>query len=450
MFDTRRLTKEWIQFLKNNQIVSGSDPATGKLHYKKKVTPDMVTQFLETKTDFDEETIAKVIHSVLSNKATSPAPDPTPGPEKKKYNNDDAEDIPFREVPRDAPAVPGKPQQLAAPTPQEPEAPAAKKAPRKLSSTDAAIRKRSARTPGGKAFTQMQQSLAPTAKRRGKLKEDIGEEVGYELDEKDVEAIFGMLASNQPENTPSNKSQERQPAPPSSMLPPDPAHREAKKQENIKKLKRLVRDGMSPFQRQALWRALNESVLTEAQIEPSDVNAVFKDAYKIRDASTKGLGGTIRAGLGKINKGLQKDKLEISDLQQAWKDAGYPDDTRDIEEILKDHGFGPKEIHKIFTQVFGTGTHEDDTVSSPAIIKIADYVKANDFRDEMVAFLQKEFAEELGIEQKTPGIFKRMFGRKATTEDIRQIFTSVLQEERTMRAALIKEQGFRLLGRNRK
>ena len=454
--DIKRLTRDWIQFLKNNQIVSGTSDPSGKLQYKKKVTADNLSHFLDTKTDFDEETINKVIQSVLSNKAPAPPSAGEPAPKQsKKYSNDDAEDVPYRDIPKNAPVANEPPRlpapQSVAPVPQPderqdaptPEQPANR--PQKRSDTDNAIRKRNARSPGGNAFSQMQQHLAPTKKRRGKpVTEDITDEVSPELGEKDVEAIFKLLASSQPAAaaTPEPSSAPQIAGPETSAAQPNPAE--------ISKLKRIVRDKMSPAQRKALWRALNESFIFEAQIEPSDINAVFKDAYKLRDASTQGIKGAVNTGLGKINKGLQKNKIELADLQQAWKDAGYPDDTRDISKILKDYGFGDKEVNKIFSQVFGDEIdHGSETVSSSAATEIAAYAKKHNLKDALVAFMEQEFGEELGIEQKK-GMFSRMFGKKATTEDIRQIFTSILQEERTMRDVLIKEQGFRLLGRNRK
>ena len=45
---------------------------------------------------------------------------------------------------------------------------------------------------------------------------------------------------------------------------------------------------------------------------------------------------------------------------------------------------------------------------------------------------------------------KKMFNRKATTEEVRQIFTAILLEERTMLSTRIKEQEKSLLGRSRK
>src|ERR1700679_2198321 len=65
-----KLIRDWIQFLKNNQIVSmNSDTATGLLKYKKPVTAALVQQFLSTKSDFDPQQISDVIKQVSFGKS---------------------------------------------------------------------------------------------------------------------------------------------------------------------------------------------------------------------------------------------------------------------------------------------------------------------------------------------------------------------------------------------
>jgi hypothetical protein len=63
------------------------------------------------------------------------------------------------------------------------------------------------------------------------------------------------------------------------------------------------------------------------------------------------------------------------------------------------------------------------------------------------SFLEHEFANELGLEKEQK---KGWFGQKATNEDVRQIFTSMIQEERTARIHLIKQEEQTQLGRQRK
>jgi len=172
--------------------------------------------------------------------------------------------------------------------------------------------------------------------------------------------------------------------------------------------------------------------LTEAEVSPPDVKAIFKGATDLRSRPS---------GFGRIFKSLRKDKIELSDLQQAWKDDGFSDDTRDIKRILLDHGFSETEIKTVFAEVFGKSDSEagyEEPVGSPIINKIAEYAKQKGLSDSLIAFLEREYADELGIK------------KRATTEDIRHIFTRILEEERPNRHLLIKEQEKTQFGRKRK
>ena len=172
--------------------------------------------------------------------------------------------------------------------------------------------------------------------------------------------------------------------------------------------------------------------VNESQINTPDVKAIFKGATDLRNNPS---------GLGKMFKSLRKDKIELSDLQQAWKDGGFSDDTRDIKRILLNQGFSEKEIQTVFAEVFGksdTDAGYEEPVASPVINKIAEYAKKNGLTDSLIAFMEQEFAEELGT------------GKKATTEDIRHIFTRILEEDRPNRHLLIKEQEKTQFGRKRK
>jgi len=171
--------------------------------------------------------------------------------------------------------------------------------------------------------------------------------------------------------------------------------------------------------------------IVESEITPPDIKAIFKGAADLRNKPS---------GFGKIFKSLRKDKIEVSDLQQAWKSEGFPDDTRDIERILAGFGFDKKEINRVFSDVFGK-TDDDgyqEPVASPTIMKIATYAKKNGLADSLIAFMEKEFADELGL------------GKKITTEDIRSIFQQIAQTDRPNRQFLIREQEQTHLGRKRK
>ena len=61
--------------------------------------------------------------------------------------------------------------------------------------------------------------------------------------------------------------------------------------------------------------------------------------------------------------------------------------------------------------------------------------------------MAQEFGEELGIAQPKK---RGWFGRKAVTEQVREIFTTIVQEERTERMQLMKQQEQIHLGRTRK
>jgi hypothetical protein len=174
------------------------------------------------------------------------------------------------------------------------------------------------------------------------------------------------------------------------------------------------------------------SKINESEVNPADVKAVFKAAAGSRE--NQGI-------LANVSKRFRKDSVDVKDLQQAWKEEGFPDDLRDIERILKDHGFDKKEINKVFSQVFGQeGKGYETPVASPTIQKIADFAKENGIEQALISFLEQEY----GIAE------SHAFDGKALVENIRDIFTAIVSEERTARPKLIKTQDKTQLGRNRK
>lgn len=185
--------------------------------------------------------------------------------------------------------------------------------------------------------------------------------------------------------------------------------------------------------------------ISEAHLNRPDTKAIFKTATELKNKSPGGFFG-----------GLKKDKIDINDLQRSWKEMGFPDDTKDIEGILKKYGFGDKEIKKVFSRVFGSHDKEyDEPVATPAIQKIVKYVKDNGLVDDIKSFLEREYGEELGISKpknafdKISDVGKKLY-KKAVTEEIREIFTFIIEEERTERLRLIKEQEQVCLGRSKK
>jgi hypothetical protein len=191
--DVKSLTKGWIEFLKNNQIVElKSDPETGSLKYRREVTSDDLARYLENTTDFGEDAISSAIHTVLTKKTVGKQPriQNTPPPEKepnkqlgsnvpvapkKKYNTDDATDVEYRDI-----------------------------------------------------------------------NEAIKDFAGSSLGEADVEAVFSILAAPRPA------------AAPPAEKPVDQKAIEARKIEELNKIKRVIRDTMTDSQRQALWRILTD------------------------------------------------------------------------------------------------------------------------------------------------------------------------------------------------
>ena len=417
------LTRQWIEFLKINKIVNRqADPKTARLKYNRNPNVQELIRFVVRLTDFDEEDVKAAIKTVMGSKnqdsgepkslagpkqATQPetpalgapkssnASTQEPAPSTKKYSNDGAEDIPFKD-------------------PAQPPALTQKKKPR---------------------FKYKGPGQDPE-----RLREAFYNRQGAELSEDDIKQIFKILLT--PKAEPEEPSPEE----------PSPEEVTGQKQEYMRKLKKMVREVMTPAQRKALWRALAEPNLSEAIINRSDAEEVFKDAAYLRSKPT-GL-------LGRMFKGHQKEKIDVEDLRQVWAKGlepdgsdGYSDDTNDIKRILLNFGYDEKEINKVFAQVFKTDNNDeyddvqDAPVASEQIQKVADIAKKHGLAKGLRSFLEHEFANELGLEKEQK---KGWFGQKATNEDVRQIFTSMIQEERTARIHLIKQEEQTQLGRQRK
>jgi len=207
--DKTKLTKDWIGYLKDLQIAVSSKTEPGKLDYIKRVTSDALSHFLELKTDFTEGQISNAIHMVLAKKAQGGGP--------AKLQNKPTPDT----------SVAARPE-----TPQ-------RQTPKQIGSN--------------------QPKVAPAAPKKRYSKDnatdveykDINEEMKEEiftLSEKDIEDIFSILTSAAP-STPKAKAT---PA-------VNPEAEQAKKEEEIRTLKRTIRDKMSSSQRKALWRALTDA-----------------------------------------------------------------------------------------------------------------------------------------------------------------------------------------------
>ena len=184
-----------------------SEPKSGKLNYRRKVTTSDLVHFLQVKTDYDDNVINSAIDTALGNRSAQPSnlpaaqdqdqtQDSPPNPSaksQKQYNTDDATDVEPRygsrtalPSPRAALPAPGTSQGAAQQEPQEPPAPGPQgrtqgggKVKGQVSQTPGAVRKRAARS------------------RRG-VNEDFKDDPGEELSEQDVETVFKILSSPRP------------------------------------------------------------------------------------------------------------------------------------------------------------------------------------------------------------------------------------------------------------
>jgi hypothetical protein len=178
------------------------------------------------------------------------------------------------------------------------------------------------------------------------------------------------------------------------------------------------------------------SKINEDEINKSDVKAIFRAAVHLRNKPN---------GFGRIFQRLSKTNIDLKDLQDSWKEDGFSDDTDDIKRILSEFGFGKKEINKVFSKVLGNkedGDKEEYTtpVANSTIQKIADFCRKNGLDKELIAYMQEEYGFTESIK----------FPNKTMIEDVRQIFISIVHEERSDRINQLKAYENTHLGRNKK
>jgi hypothetical protein len=442
--DNKALTKAWIQYLKGNKIVQLQSDESGKLSYNRPVTVDDVVNFLDVKTEYEMDDIMNAVHMVLSKNAIgNQAPKlQAPGPKQ-----------PGRELsvqPQWQPgAAPVQPQ-LPGKSDSNPLSTMVRQPRRQhddnvvdVDATDISDRRQLAHDPNSisdidyKEVDDKKPKQKPGGRFKKFFKEDIEDNPGDELGEKDVELIFNMLASGK-----ASKADQEKKAASAAKTKKDkesqvsPEEQQAKKEEDMRKIKRLIRDVMTDSQRKSLWRMLkDDDSLTESQINNADIKAILQTAADKRNKPS---------GLGRVFKGLRKDKLSVDDLRQAWKEAGYPDDTRDIKKLLLGHGFSEDDIKKVFSQVFGVekrGKEEEPDVpkQSATINKIVQYAKKNNLTQDLIAFLEAEYGFKESVQTD-----------KLMIEDIRNLFTAIVQEQRSGKDELIKQQDRVQLGRTKK
>ncbi len=258
------LTREWIQYLKNNRIVSlQSDPKSGRLNYQREVTDRDVIEFLLAKTDYSEKEIKSTIRAVkggsgAGNELSVPGQSTERGVSDWMHSGTSPIDGDPREFDNydEQPALGNDPRKLG-------------NAPNKLkpdpdSVTDVDFRDVPDEPESPRGLPGPKQKEDPKAKPRfrnlkPKIKEDIRDKTGNEISEKEVEAVFRQLATGAAAASDKEKQdaeaaeKEKQAA-----NTPTSAALQAKREEDLRKMKRLIRDVMTDSQRKSLWRMLNE------------------------------------------------------------------------------------------------------------------------------------------------------------------------------------------------
>lgn len=214
------LIKGWIQYLKNNKIVSlQSDPKSGKLNYKQPVTKELLLKFIKLNTELDDKTIGNAINKVIGSK------------------------------PKQQPSTPGNPTQPTQPTDGKSQ-PANKfqYQIKNVKSTGTTI-----------PTIPNQPTTAQTISSQNvkNIKEAIVDNPGPVISEKDIEAIFGIIASaiSSTRENPAQQKQQQSSQPQQT----EPEDQNIAKQQDLEKLTNLITNSMSDDQRNALWRALHEA-----------------------------------------------------------------------------------------------------------------------------------------------------------------------------------------------
>jgi hypothetical protein len=181
----KKLEKNWIQYLKNSQIVKmQSDPETGKLAYKRSVKLDDVTHFLQGQGYEDEQIETALSFVKLTGKPATPAATAAPAADKKPNYNQGG----YSSVKMNAPTGVANPLDNARPdttasaasTPSPTKGRGGRKPGAAPSQTPNAIRKRQARQ-----------------KKKAVVTEDFTDK-SVEVSEQDVEKIFAELLKSKP------------------------------------------------------------------------------------------------------------------------------------------------------------------------------------------------------------------------------------------------------------
>lgn len=277
--DNKQLIKQWIEYLKGLKIAKMQSNPDGTLNYTRPVTLQDIVTFLEVKTDFQREDIANAIRTVLMKSPTYDVPqDPSldknpdapqltskksgsdlstwmhsgmsPARAQQKISKEPGKELSVRgnqqvATPQNKPAQQDDDNVIDA----EPSSTKLGHDPYSISDID--YKEKPSKPPEKKK---------PWWKRM--FNEDIKDTQGPGVKEKDVEEIFRILTSGSPKsdkndsaggNNPREKKSKKQDNPEIS-----PEEAAAKKEEDMRKMKRLIRDVMTDSQRKALWRMLTD------------------------------------------------------------------------------------------------------------------------------------------------------------------------------------------------
>jgi hypothetical protein len=413
----KELTAQWIEYLKSSGIANKQSAPDGRLNYLRKVTVPDLSKFLEIHGDFNPVVIKKAISSVLANKKPGTAVATQQQPQQGAGN---------QQQPTNNPAIQGP---AAQPTP----------APKKFNTDDAEDIE-------PHEPTQQQQPQKPRVKPVGRdasgkmrykpVNEDIRDVGQPDLDEDDVENVFKLLL-NPPKQQPKPKQGSKYPF--KNAKTPAVSGDEAKAQE-LEQLKEFISKKMNSTQRKMLWDLLQPSTVAEAFASSDDASKIFAAISKMHS-----------------NTG----NLDIEDLKRAWQKAHSPDTVAEIKQLLQHLGYDDKSIDQAIYSSVGPQSDDDEEEDDSgqnqvdeAVKKIADYIKQAGITNEVVEFMQKHFAEDIspkpGMFQKMKNFGNKMFGRKATTEEIKRIFVNILKEDRKCLPEIQRLVEASNLGRSRK
>lgn len=256
--DTKKLVKDWIQFLKNNQIVAMQSDG-GKLQYKREVTSSDITKFLEIKTAFTSEQISNAIHIVMSKNASgnnapkisdnpsqsSPDQNSNLNPSPSKPGNDVSTWMHNGMRPVGATnRISGEPSKLSNHSTSTGQDKSKSNTPNEINYDPNSISDIDYKDIPNKQQNALSAPSPTKSKPKFKLrtkglKEDFDDNEIFLLSEQDVEQIFNVLTGN------------------SSQSQSDTNTTEQPDSQALNKIKRVIRDTMTDAQRKALWRALN-------------------------------------------------------------------------------------------------------------------------------------------------------------------------------------------------